>query len=92
MTPSEQPFVVQFDRADAVGAARFANVGHINEPVRERNWLPFHILHRLITAGAYHYWNLCFVRSEHGPVPHQRIPMEKYVRSVAAAAYQQAPP
>ena len=66
-----------------MGAARFANVGHINEPVRERNWLPFHSLHRLITARTYHYWNLCFVRSEHGPVLHQRIPMEKYVRSVA---------
>ena len=92
MTPSEQPFVVRFDRADGMGVARFANVGHINEPIRERNWPPLGSLHRLITAGTYHHWNLCFVRSEHGPVPHQRIPMAKYVCSVAAAAYQQAPP
>ena len=38
---SEQPFVVRFDRADGVDDARFANVGHINEPVRERNRVPY---------------------------------------------------
>ena len=65
---SEQPFAARFDRADDMGVARFANVGHINEPVRERNWLPFHSLHRLITAGTHHDWSLCF-RSEHRPVP-----------------------
>ena len=69
MTPSEQPFVVRFDRADGIGVARFANVGHVNEPVRERNWLPLGSLHRLIAAGTYQYWNLCFFRSEHCPVP-----------------------
>ena len=67
MTPSEQPFVVRLDRADGMGVARFANVGHINEPVRERNFLALHSLHRLITAGTYYYWNLCFFRSEHWP-------------------------
>jgi hypothetical protein len=91
-TPSEQPFVVRFDRADGMGVARFANVGHINEPIRERNWLPLHSLHRVITAGTYHYWNLCFFRSEHGPVPHPSIPMVKCVCSVAAGNYQQALP
>ena len=67
ITPSEQPFVVQFDRADGLGKALVANVGHVDEPIREPNWLPLDNLHRLITAGTYHYWNLCFFRSEHGP-------------------------
>ena len=68
ITPSEQPFVVQFDRADGLGKALVANVGHVDEPIREPNWLPLDNLHRLITAGTHHNRSLCF-RSEHGPVP-----------------------
>jgi hypothetical protein len=69
---SEQPSIARFDRADGLGAARLADVGHVNEAVRKRNQLPFDSLHRLITAGTHHYWKLCF-RSDHNPLPITRV-------------------
>jgi hypothetical protein len=68
----DQRFVVGIDRADGMGRTGFANVGHVNVPVREPNRLPLGSLQRPITSGTHHEWKLCFP-SEHGPLPHTQF-------------------
>src|SRR5262245_45450770 len=61
----QQCLVAGFDRAGRMRDARFANVGHVNKPVRESNRPPLDSFRRLVTAGTYHDWKLV-LGSEHG--------------------------
>jgi hypothetical protein len=46
--------VVFFDCADSASFTFFAEIGYINEPIRELNGFALDGLHRLVAAGTHH--------------------------------------